>query len=211
MNFDLVMFYGYASLLILGALGVILSKNTVRSAMFLVMSFVMAAGTWMLIEAEFLAITLVLVYVGAVMVLFLFVVMMLDIEANQIKQSFIKQLPLALFTAGSFVYMMISILTRQLGGITLNKPLVRGSEEVSNVVSLANVLYTDYVYAFELAGMMLLVAIVAAISLTFRGRQSSKKQYPSQQVKVKKQDRLKIISMEAHKEEKVPLKPKECS
>jgi NADH-quinone oxidoreductase subunit J len=190
MAFPLLLFYVFGAILLGSALAVILVRNPVHAALFLVLAFVNAAALWLLLYAEFLAITLVLVYVGAVMVLFLFVVMMLDINLDRLREGFWGNLPLA---AGVGILMAAEMVLL----------LVRGSQSTatpgapppgfSNTKALGHVLYTDYVYAFELAAVVLLVAIVAAIAITLRSRKETKYQDPSAQLSVKASDRLKIV------------------
>lgn len=185
-------FYLFAGLAVLSALMVILSKNSVHAALFLVLSFVASSGVWLLAQAEFLAITLILVYVGAVMVLFLFVVMMLDVELNANKQKLVRYFPLAILVAVTFVSVLIlAFLKDKMVSTTL--PSV--TADYSNVKTLGQVLYTQYLLPFEIAGLLLTVAIIAAIGLTFRGRKPAKTVNPSDQVLVTKQSRLKILSV----------------
>ena len=193
MTFQLIAFYVFASVLLFAALAVILARNPVHAAMFLVLSFVTAAGLWILIYAEFLALTLVLVYVGAVMVLFLFVVMMLDINFDQMREGFWKHLPIAATVAIAMVAQMALLLwskSMHLRAISPGAP-----QAVSNTKELGRMLYTEYLLPFELAAVVLLVAMVAAIALTFRGRKESKSQIVGDQVRVKSGDRLKIIKL----------------
>lgn len=174
------------------SLGVIFSKNPVRSVLCLVWTFVATAAVWLLAQAEFLAIALVLVYVGAVMVLFLFVVMMLDVE-DLPKTSWLKVLPLSLLGAGGLLYLLLQWIWSANADMLL-LPFV--SSSVSNVMQIGQLLFTDYILAFEVAGVLLLVAIVAAISLTFRGIHGNQKRLdPSKQVLVSKNQRLKILPM----------------
>ena len=194
-----VLFFLFAAIALCSALMVITSRNGVRAALFLVLTFVCSAVLWMLLEAEFLALTLVLVYVGAVMVLFLFVVMMLDMEVPQQHGQFMRYLPagivLALLVAAALCWVFIET------PLAAHAPSwVAHSAEYSNIKALAQVLYTDYVLAFELAGVLLLVAIVAAIALAFRGRQGSLAPYPSDQVRVNKAQRLRVVPMRAEVE-----------
>ena len=193
MTFQLITFYVFASVLLFASLAVILARNPVHAAMFLVLSFVTAAGLWILIYAEFLALTLVLVYVGAVMVLFLFVVMMLDINFDQMREGFWKHLPIAATVAIAMVAQMALLLwskSMHLRAISPGAP-----QAVSNTKELGRMLYTEYLLPFELAAVVLLVAMVAAIALTFRGRKESKSQIVGDQVRVKSGDRLKIVKM----------------
>ena len=195
MNFQSMTFYVFAAMLIFSALRVITARNPVHAAMFLVLSFFTAAALWLLIYAEFLAITLVLVYVGAVMVLFLFVVMMLDINFDKLREGFWKHLPIAATVA----FLMAAQMALLLWGRALNLHTASpgAPAAVSNTKELGRILYTDYLLPFELAAVVLLVAMVAAIALTFRGRKDVKSQNIAAQVRVKSTDRLKIISMPA--------------
>jgi NADH-quinone oxidoreductase subunit J len=195
MNFQSITFYTFAAVLLFSALRVITARNPVHAAMFLVLSFFTAAGLWLLIYAEFLALTLILVYVGAVMVLFLFVVMMLDINFDKLREGFWKHLPIAAVVA----LMMVAQMALLLWGKTMNLHTVSAGAPAaaSNTKALGRMLYTDYLLPFELAAVVLLVAMVAAIALTLRGRKEAKSQNVANQVRVKSTDRLKIISMEA--------------
>lgn len=191
-----IIFYGCSVLLIASALLVISSKNSVRAVMFLILTFFYAAVLWMLLEAEFLAILLILVYVGAVMVLFLFVVMMLDIDFAELKQGFTRYLPIGLVVSAALLYALFRLLGSDAFGpesFPIPAPL---PADHSSVTELGMLLYTKYFYPFEIAAMILLVAMVAAISLAFRGkRKGTKTQNVDQQVKVKKADRLRIVKM----------------
>ena len=177
------------------ATAVVTVKNPIHAALFLVLTFFTSAAIWMTLEAEFLAITLVLVYVGAVMVLFLFVVMMLDINIVRMREGFSRVLPLGIIVAAIMLVLMWSVVTSDYFSIeVLAKPVARAAD-YSNTKALGAVLYTDYVFAFEVAAVILLVAIIAAISLTMRKRPQTKYQKPSDQIKVKKADRLRIVKM----------------
>jgi NADH-quinone oxidoreductase subunit J len=192
-------FYFFAAILVFAGLRVITARNPVHAALYLVLAFFTAAGLWMLLEAEFLAIVLVLVYVGAVMVLFLFVVMMLDINLDRLREGFWKYLPLAGFVSAMLVIEMALILgSRHFGLEVMGTPSPQAAD-YDNTRELGRLLYTDYVYAFELAAVILLVAIVAAIALTLRRRKDSKFIDPAEQVKVKRNDRLRIVKMAAEK------------
>jgi NADH-quinone oxidoreductase subunit J len=198
MDFSLLFFLGFSAVLLGSALGVILARSPVNAALFLVLSFFTASCLWLMLEAEFLAISLVLVYVGAVMVLFLFVVMMLNINLDRLREGFWKHLPMGVLVAFLMVVEMVTVVTSQqfahLGeGANL-------TSTVSNTQLLGTQLYTRYVYPFELAAVVLLLAIVAAIALTLRSRKDSKKLDPAAQVQVKASDRLRVVSMPAHKE-----------
>ncbi|WP_246128536.1 NADH-quinone oxidoreductase subunit J [Pleionea sediminis] len=199
-NFEQIVFYGFSALLILSALMVILVKNSVKAVLFLVLSFFSTAGLWMLLQAEFLAIALVLVYVGAVMVLFLFVVMMLDVRVAAARHRFTRLLPLAIFIAAGFLYLLHWIIGEHHFGSDVMPPPSNVEEGYSNVRELGKMLYTDYFLPFELAAVILLVAMIAAISLTFRGKRSRKSQNIDKQVRVTKAERLKIISYDTPQE-----------
>jgi len=164
-----------------------------------VLAFFTAAAIWLLLRAEFLAIALVLVYVGAVMVLFLFVVMMLDINLERLREGFWKNLPAAIVVGGIMVMEMAAVLAGRYFGIA---PRVRElSPGHSNTKELGRVLYTDYAYAFEIAAVILLVAIVAAIALTLRRRKDTRAQRPTEQVKVRREERVRLVSMPAEKDQ----------
>ncbi len=201
MTFHSIVFYVFASMLLISASVVITARNPVHAALFLVLSFCSAAALWLLLYAEFLALTLILVYVGAVMVLFLFVVMMLDINFDKLREGFWKYLPVAATVAILMLVQMLLLIfdrsMRLVGAVAPNAPAVG----VSNTKALGRVLYTEYFLAFELAAVILLVAIVAAIALTLRERKATKSQVVGDQVRVRSSDRLKIISMPAEKEE----------
>ena len=192
-------FYFFAAILVFAGLRVITSRNPVHAALNLVLAFFTAAALWMLLEAEFLAIVLVLVYVGAVMVLFLFVVMMLDINLDKLREGFWDYLPLAGFVSVLLVIEMALILGGRHFGLEVTGVPAPRPADYSNTRELGRQLYTDYVYAFELAAVILLVASVAAIALTLRRRKDSKYLDPAQQVKVKRSDRLRIVKMPAVK------------
>jgi len=199
MNFEMIIFYVFSAITLVSALRVITARNPVHAALFLVLAFFSSAAIWMLLRAEFLAITLVLVYVGAVMVLFLFVVMMLDINIEKVRAGFWANLPLALVVGGFIAVEMILVVSHAL---RRSSGLVDPGQGHSNTRELGRVLYTDYVYPFELAAVVLLVAIVAAIALTMRSRRKDTKfQDPSQQVRVKRADRVRLISMPSEKQD----------
>lgn len=199
MTYTTAIFYFFAAILVFAGLRVITARNPVHAALYLVLAFFTAAGLWMLLEAEFLAIVLVLVYVGAVMVLFLFVVMMLDINLDRLREGFWTYLPLAGFVSVLLVIEMALILGGRHFGLDVMGVPAPHPADYSNTKELGRLLYTDYVYAFELAAVILLVAIVAAIALTLRRRKDSKYLDPAEQVKVKRNDRLRIIKMPAVK------------
>ena len=196
MNLTLVLFYAFGAVLLAASLAVILVRNPVHAALWLVLAFVQASGLWLLLHAEFLAITLVLVYVGAVMVLFLFVVMMLDINLDKLREGFWGNLPLAALVGILMAGEMVLLLMRSFAGESVTSP---GAPPpgYSNTKALGQVLYTDYVFAFELAAVILLVAIVAAIAITLRTRKETKYQDARTQLAVKPGDRLRIVKMKS--------------
>jgi NADH-quinone oxidoreductase subunit J len=194
------LFYIFATILVLAALGVIVSRNPVYSALALVMCFITSAAIWLLIEAEFLAVVLVLVYVGAVMVLFLFVVMMLDINLAELRQGFTRFAWLGWLTALAVIIEIVGVVWARGGlGVDASHGGAPTAADYSNTLELGRVLYTRYAYPFELAAMLLLVAIVAAIALTMRRRAGLKQQDIGAQVAVRRADRLRIIKMDAEK------------
>jgi len=197
MGFQVIVFYSFAAWLIFAALMVISSKHSVKSALFLVLSFVSASAIWMLLEAEFLAISLIVVYVGAVMVLLLFVVMMLDVDYAALRQGFVRKLPIALVISIGFFVILYNFITH--GDFSAaNYPIPEAKPAgYSNIKELGRVLYTEYVIAFEVAAVILLVAIISAIALTFRGRRNRKVQNISKQLQANKKNRLKIVKMDA--------------
>ena len=192
------LFYVFATILVLAALGVISSRNPVYSALALVMCFVTSAAIWLLVEAEFLAVVLVLVYVGAVMVLFLFVVMMLDINLAELRQGFTRFAWLGWLTALAVIVEIVGVIWAH-GGLGLDASHGGAPEPAgySNTLELGRVLYTQYAYPLELAAMLLLVAIIAAIALTMRRRPGLKQQNISAQVAVRREDRVRIVQMDA--------------
>ena len=194
--FETIVFYAFAAVLLLSGLRVITARNPVHGALFLVLAFFTAAGLWLLLRAEFLAITLVVVYVGAVMVLFLFVVMMLDINLERVREGFWRNLPLALVVGVIMVWEMVTVLAyRYWGAAPRQLP-----PNYSNTKELGRVLYTDYAFAFEVAAVILLVAIIAAIALTLRRRKDTRSQDPAEQVKARPSERVRLVSMPAEKE-----------
>ncbi|MDP7221150.1 MAG: NADH-quinone oxidoreductase subunit J [Arenicellales bacterium] len=195
MNFLLIVFFVFAVILVGASILVVTVRNPVKAARYLVLAFFSAACIWLTLEAEFLAITLVLVYVGAVMVLFLFVIMMLDIDLAQMRAGFVRYMPLGLIVgvamAGELVLVVLA------GEFDLDAVPRPGGHDAqySNTRELGRVIYTDYVFAFEVAALILLVAIIAAIALTLRRRPETRYQRPQQQVRVRKEDRLRIVQM----------------
>ncbi len=194
------LFYIFSTVLVLAALGVIISRNPVYSALALVMCFITSAAIWLLLEAEFLAVVLVLVYVGAVMVLFLFVVMMLDINLAELRQGFTRFAWLGWLTALAVIVEIVGVVWAKGGlGIDASHGGTATAADYSNTLALGSLLYTRYAYPLELAAMLLLVAIVAAISLTMRRRTGLKQQDISAQVAVRSQDRVRIVKMASEK------------
>jgi len=192
-----VLFYLFATILVLAALGVITSRNPVYSALALVLCFVTAAAIWLLLEAEFLAVVLVLVYVGAVMVLFLFVVMMLDINLERLREGFTRFAWLGWLTAFAVIFEIVGVVWARGGlGIDASHGGTPTPPGYSNTLELGQLLYTRYAYPLELAAVLLLVAIVAAIVLTLRHRPGYKQQNISAQVAVRRADRLRVVKMD---------------
>jgi NADH-quinone oxidoreductase subunit J len=192
-----IFFYSFAGLLVFSTLRVVTARNPVHAALFLVLSFFCASGLWMLLKAEFLSLALILVYVGAVMVLFLFVVMMLDLDLEHLRRDYKKYLPVA-FLMGAVIVLELSIvLIRSFIGTSI--PVQPMLEEISssNTHALGMLIFVDYVYAFEVAGVILLVAIIAAVALTLRHRRDSKSQNITEQVNVNPADRMRIIKMDS--------------
>ncbi|MFV1972555.1 MAG: NADH-quinone oxidoreductase subunit J [Thiohalobacterales bacterium] len=197
MDFERFVFYVFAVILVFAAGRVITVRNPVHAALHLVLAFFTCAGLWLLLEAEFLAIILVLVYVGAVMVLFLFVVMMLDINVSPLREGFVKYLPLG-FTVALLIFaeMFLVLGVKNFGAEAVAIPARHGAD-YSNTREIGSVLYTDYVYPFEIASVILLVAIIAAIALTMRRRPGTRSQDPVEQVAVKREDRVRLVKMQS--------------
>ena len=196
--FETPIFYLFATILVLAALRVITARNPVHAALFLVLAFFTASAIWLLLRAEFLAITLVVVYVGAVMVLFLFVVMMLDINLERLREGFWQYLPLGGAVGVLMAAEMAAVLVgRWFGLSTPPKALPAG---YSNTKELGRLIYTDYAYAFEIAAVVLLVAIIAAIALTLRGRKDARSQDPSRQIRTRREDGVRLVKMQPEKD-----------
>ena len=200
MEFKTFVFYFLATVLIFASLRVVTVRNPVHSALHLVLAFFSASGIWVLLQAEFLAIVLVLVYVGAVMVLFLFVVMMLDINLDRLREGFWRYLPVGSVIGLLMAAEMSLVLWVSYGG-WFEAKVPQAAADYSNVKEVGRVLFTQYVYPFELASVILLVAIVAATVLTLRGRRASKAVDPSQQVFVKAKDRVRVLQMKSEKKD----------
>ena len=192
---ETVIFYVFAVATVVSACAVVTVRNPVHAALFLVLTFFTSAVIWLSLEAEFLAISLVLVYVGAVMVLFIFVVMMLDINIARLREGFVRYLPLGLAVAAIMLLIMLSVVTSDIFMMDVGSEPLPKPADYSNTKALGSVLYTDYVFAFEIAAVILLVAIIAAISLTMRKRGKTKYQNPSAQIGVRKADRLRVVKM----------------
>ena len=192
---ETIIFYVFAAILIFAGLRVITARNPVHAALFLVLAFFSCACLWMLLEAEFLAIVLVLVYVGAVMVLFLFVVMMLDINIAPLREGFARYLWLGIVVAILILGQLFTVLGFKYFGVEKMPAPAPAAADYSNTEALGDLLYTVYVYPFEIAAVILLVAIVAAIALTMRRREGVKLQQPSEQVAVRREDRVRIVKM----------------
>jgi len=189
-----LVFYVFAALAIFSASMVVISKHPVRSVLLLILTFLATSVLWLLLEAEFLAMSLILVYVGAVMVLFLFVVLMLDVEVEKRRGRFTQYLPLGMCVLVLFLILLIYAVGPQAFGIDKIIAPLQHAASYSNVTELGVLLFTKYLLHFELAGILLLVAIVAAIALTFRGAQNRRVQDPAAQAKVTKKDRLRIVT-----------------
>jgi NADH-quinone oxidoreductase subunit J len=194
--FESVLFYAFGAVLLASGLRVITARNPVHGALFLVLAFFTAAALWLLLRAEFLAIALVVVYVGAVMVLFLFVVMMLDINLERVRAGFWRNLPLALVVGVIMVWELISVVAYHYFG-TVPRQLPAG---YSNTKELGRLLYTDYAYAFEIAAVILLVAIIAAIALTLRRRKDTRGYRPAEQLSARREDRVRLVTMPVERE-----------
>lgn len=204
MDIKTALFYVFAATLLFASFRVITARNPVHAALFLVLAFFQAAAVWLLLKAEFLAISLVLIYVGAVMVLFLFVVMMLDINMDALRRGFWKNFPLALGIGGLVTLEMAAVL---MGGFRATEevkhaaPMTQAAgqavAQVSNTKELGKLLYTEYLYPLEIAAIILLVGIIAAIALTLRTRKDSKYVSPGDQVRVRAQDRVEVVKLAA--------------
>ena len=194
MEFKTLLFYIFSTITVLAALRVITTRNPVHAVLFLVLAFFNVAALWMLLQAEFLALALIMVYVGAVMVLFLFVVMMLDINIERVRQGFWSNLPLGALVGLLMVGEMAVVLSGRYFGLA-SLPPRNLPADYSNTKELARLLYTDYAYPFEIASVILLVAIIAAVMLTLRSRKDNKSMHPADQIAVKAKDRMRIVKM----------------
>jgi len=196
MTFELFIFYLFSAVTLFSAVAVVTVRNPIYSALFLILAFFSSAATWVLLEAEFLGVVLVLVYVGAVMVLFLFVIMMLDIQIDTLREGFIRYLPVGLLVAIAVAAEMILVVKSDVFNVDIPAPIPLN---VDNTKALGEVLYTEYVFPFEIAAVILVVAIIAAIVLTMRRRKGVKKQDPSKQVRTRREDRIRMVKMKAEK------------
>ena len=203
MEFKTILFYVFSAVTVVAALRVITARNPVHAALFLVLAFFNVAGLWMLLQAEFLALALIMVYVGAVMVLFLFVVMMLDINIERVRAGFWSNLPLGILVGGLRAAEMAVVLSGRFFGLT-NLPPHDLPANHSNTKELARVLFTDYAYPFEIASVILLVAIIVAVMLTLRRRKDTRTMQASAQIAVKARDRMRLVKMASEVEDPVP-------
>lgn len=201
MSFQAVVFYILSAILIFAGFRVVTAKNPVHAALYLVLAFFTASGHWLLLQAEFLAIALVLVYVGAVTVLFLFVVMMLDINVEKLRAGFWSHFPQAAIVALIMMAEIILVLSSPEAGLSKVQPVADAMAKISNVKVLGSQLYTTYLLPFEAAAVILLLAMVAAIGITQRQRKDSKAMDPGMQVRVRRDDRVRIVKMDAVKPE----------
>ena len=197
MTFEQILFYLFSAVLLTAAIGMVTVRNPVYAALCLILSFFTTAVLWLLLEAEFLGIVLVLVYVGAVMVLFLFVIMMLDINAVVLREGFARYLPVGLLVAVTIAVEMILVLQRSGFDSGTYQVAAAHAADYSNTKELGQVLYSQYLYPFEIAGVVLLVAIIAAIMLTLRQRTGVLKQNIDQQLRVKAEERVKLVKMKS--------------
>ena len=204
MDFQTLVFFFLSAILIFASLRVITSRNPVHAALHLILAFFTCGGIWALLQAEFLAIAIILVYVGAVMVLFLFVVMMLDINFDKLREGFWRHVPVATVVGALMAFEMVMVVgSREFGADSVISPGAPPAGH-SNTKELGRLLYTDYVFPFELAAVVLLVAIVAAIALTLRARKESRYQDPVEQLSATRAGRLKIVKMAPERETPPP-------
>ena len=201
MTFPLVCFYFFAAIAVLGALGVVSMKNPVYSVLLLILTFFSVACTWLLADAEFLALALVLVYVGAVMVLFLFVVMMLDVEIDAMREGFARYLPVGIVVAAVMLVEMLAMIGVRAMYSAEKGPDPAALQQMSNTEWLGTMLFQHYLLPFEIAAVILTVGLIAAVTLVLRERTGARKQYPSDQVAVRSQDRVRVVKMASSKPE----------
>lgn len=196
MTFTNFIFYFFSAILLLSALMVILVRNPVKGALFLVLAFFCSSVLWMLMQAEFLSLALIFVYVGAVMTLFLFVVMMLNLDLSSLREGFVRYLPFGLIVMALLVGLMLFVIGPKHFDSSYATLKIQPSD-YSNTKELGNVLYTEYLYPFEIAAVILLVAIVSAISLAFRPKRERKSQNIAAQINVRAEDRVKLVNMKS--------------
>lgn len=199
LNLQSIIFFLFSAILLFSAAMVIISRNPVRGVLFLVLAFVASSILWMILEAEFLSLVLIFVYVGAVMTLFLFVVMMINVDFAPFKEGFVKYLPLGILVTVLLVGLIIFVISPYHFPLAKDAHFISHPANYSNVKELGNLLYTQYVYPFEIASALLLVGIVAAISLSFRGRQHSKSQKINVQLAANKKERLYLVNLRSEK------------
>lgn len=199
MNIQLLIFWVFSAILLMSAIMVVISRNPVRSVMFLVLAFVASSALWMILQAEFLSLVLIFVYVGAVMTLFLFVVMMINIDLVALREGFVRYLPLGILVTAVLAGLILYVILPKHFPEGVTTSVIPQAANYSNTKELGTVLYTDYVYPFEIAAAILLVAIISAISLAFRGRQNSKAQNIRDQIAVRKDDRYYVVNLRSKK------------
>ena len=204
MEFTSILFYVFSFFFVTSSLLMITSRNTAIAALFLILTFFSAASLWLLLEAEFLAITLILIYVGAVMVLFMFVIKMLDTDKSTLRAKFTRYLPLGILVSVIVIAQMVLVLNAGQFGLDVVGVPEKNDASYSNITAIAEQLYTLYVYPFELAAILLLIAIIAAITLVHRNESSRKTQNISEQINVQAKDRMRIVSIKP----KVPKESK---
>ena len=195
MEFLSILFYVFSFFFIVSSILMITSRNTAKAALFLILTFFSAASLWLLLEAEFLAITLILIYVGAVMVLFMFVIKMLDTDKSTLRAQFTRYLPLGIFVSIIVIAQMVLVLNADQFDLAMTGVPEKHDASYSNITAIAEQLYTVYVYPFELAAILLLIAIIAAITLVHRNESRSKKQSISEQINVQAKDRMRMASI----------------
>lgn len=199
MNIQSAVFWLCSAILLFAGIMVIVARNPVRCVLFLVLAFIASSALWMMLEAEFLSLVLIFVYVGAVMTLFLFVVMMINIDLAPLKEGFVRYLPIGVLILAGLMGLILYAIGPQHFAMGRSATLIQQTADYSNVKELGGVLYTQYVYPFEIAAALLLVAIVAAISLAFRGRQNRKSQNIAQQISVRKEERFYTVNLRSKK------------
>lgn len=199
MNIQLLIFWLFSGVLLISATMVVVARNPVRCVMFLVLAFIASSALWMILQAEFLSLVLVFVYVGAVMTLFLFVVMMINVDLVALREGFVRYLPIGILVSAVLAGLILYVITPKHFPAGITNQVIPQPADYSNTKELGSVLYTQYVYSFEIAAAILLVAIVSAISLAFRGRQNSKAQNISEQIAVRKKDRYYVVNLRSKK------------